>query len=205
MPPLTRSARRTWVLGVALALVSGLPGVGAGQAPPPDSARAAAVRAALAAMGPGPEHHRLVALEGAWRAAARYANGPGHLELQGSATVRPVLGGRFVVLETRLPSPELPIEGLVVLGFDRRASQYTYLGFDTFGTYYVGAAGAWDEEAQVLRMPGTSSDPRTGEVKSYEMNFRFPAPDTFVAEIVFQGPDGRRWVAVETTYTRTSG
>ncbi|HEX8692434.1 MAG TPA: DUF1579 family protein [Longimicrobium sp.] len=187
---------------VALALFAA-PAAARAQETPTDPARQAEMAAMLEAARPGPEHARLAALEGTWDVALRILGGPGFPPMQaaGTANSRMVLGGRFLLVESKTSEgPEM--ESLTILGFDRRAKEYTLVGYDTGGTFYVTGAGRWDEAARTITYSGESRDPSTGHVEAYDLVMRQEGPDRYTKEMVMRMPDGGRFKVFEAVYTR---
>src|SRR5688572_665077 len=99
------------------------------------------------AAQPGPEHRRLAALAGEWNLRFELSPSPATQPVVGSGTAsnRMILGGRFLQSESVVQLGGDRTEGLMILGYDRRAGRYTMLGLDTYGTHYVGAEGPYDE------------------------------------------------------------
>ena len=140
---------------------------------------------ALAA--PGPEHQRLHALAGKWDQEIKYWMQPGKPPMIAKASCenRMILGGRFLVSESKGNMAGMNVEATSILGFDRRHKRYTTVGLDTMGTYYVTAAGSYDESKQALVMYGEDVDPILGTQK-YDIILRFAGPDKYVTEVVFK-------------------
>lgn len=91
------------------------------------------------------------------------------------------------------------VESLSIYGFDRRTNEYTVVGYDTMGTYYVTAAGKREAGANEVVMQGEIEE--HGDVKKYDMVLRWADADTHVTEIIFHMPDGELKIA-EMTFTR---
>lgn len=182
------TARRIFVAAVlAVAGAVAAPRADAQEAVPDDAAGAEMRRRMAEAALPGPAHDRLAALAGEWRVETRIrsAHGAEPVFVKGSAEARMVLGGRFLVVETRSGEGRLASEGLMVLGFDRRAGEYTAVVFDTWGTYHVTGRGPYDAGAGTAVMSGTDDDPITGTTQRYDFVLRFDDADRFVFEVVF--------------------
>lgn len=156
----------------------------------------------MALMGPGPEHQDFETLVGTWDMTAKYSMGPGQtIEVKGRAENVMILGGRFLRSETMGTAPEMgmTVEAMTIYGFDRRTSEYTLVGYDTMGPYYVTAAGKREAGANEVVMQGEIEE--HGDVKKYDMVLRWVDADTHVTEIIFHMPDGDLKVA-EMTFTR---
>ncbi len=162
---------------------------------------------------PGPEHERLRSLEGTWELTARWWLEPGAepLEVRGTGTNRLILDGRFLEMHSELSgnpyfrdddgTPQ-PMESRVVYGFDRRSGEYTLVGFDTLGTYYVTASGTWDADRDAIVLHGEDEDPELGVKQEYDMHLRFEGDDRVAWDIVFKTPEGGELKVMEVVSTR---
>jgi Protein of unknown function (DUF1579) len=160
----------------------------AAQVPPTPEEQRRMAAEMMAAAQPGPEHAKLMKLAGSWDVEASLWSAPGAepLKVAFPSENRAILGGRF--LETRASGEMMgmPVESLVIYGFDRRHGKYTVVGFDTFGTYYVTGAGTLDEATGTVAMDGTDDDPITKMTQVYTMHLRFVDDDTYVTDVVFR-------------------
>jgi len=170
-----------------------------------DKAKKAAESYALAA--PGPEHQRLQAIVGKWDQEIKVWPQPGAklMTLKGSCENKMILGGRFLVSECTGNMGGMSVESTHIMGFDRRHKKYTTIALDTFGTYYITAAGPYDDSKQAVIMYGEDIDPGLGTQK-YDIISRIIGPDKYTVEIVFKDKEHTRgaaeFKAVEITYTR---
>ena len=183
--------------------------VASAQQPTPEQKKAMQ-QAMLEKMQPAAEHKTLAALEGKWSMDVLYRMGDGPtMKARGVATNRMILGGRF--LESRATSnnpagsgPGDPnVESLTIYGFDRRTGDYTIVGFDTMGTYWVSAAGKMAEGKSIV-MSGETLDDHAGskEIRKYDMVLRVVDPDTYVTEIIFKFANRPDLKLVEVTHRR---
>jgi hypothetical protein len=161
------------------------------------------MEAAMALAAPGPEHEILATMAGTWDLAASFFSEPGAAPQTSSlvAEQRMILGGRFLESRARGETMGEEMESLGILGYDRRHRKYTTVGFDTWGTYYVTAAGDYDPETRTLTMQGEDLDPHFG-LQRFTMTTRFASDDELVYELVFHQPDGTEWTMLEILYTR---
>jgi hypothetical protein len=167
-------------------------------------------QAMLEQMKPGPEHRALAGLEGQWTIDVQYRMGNGPMvKADGTATNRLILGGRFLESRAISTNPAGPgfgdpnVESLTIYGFDRRTGEYTVLGLDTMGTYWVSAAGA-GTPAQPIVMSGETLDDHAGtkEMRKYDMVLQIVDPDTYVTAIVFKFANRPDLKIVEITHRR---
>ena len=173
----------------------------------PDDMKAKQQALYLATVNPGPEHKRLEALAGTWDQEIKFWPAPGAkpLTIKSRSVNRMVLGGRFLVCEGKGGQGPMTMESMQILGFDRRYNRYTAVAYDSMGTYYITAAGGYDESKNAIVMSGEETYPTLGTEK-YDMVSRTVSPDQYVVEIIFKdevhtqgkGP----FKAVEITNTR---
>lgn len=156
-------------------------------------------------MGPGPEHATLAALAGTWEESVTFNMGGPTIKSTGRAVNTMVLGGRFLKTESRNADPAsgLNIESLSLFGFDRRTGEYTVVGFDTMGTYYVTGRGKREAGAQQVAMQGEVDETIGGQSMrmKYDMVLRWIDADHYGMDIIFHTPQGDMTVA-ELRYTR---
>jgi hypothetical protein len=196
--------RRFTRLSFAIALLL-VPVAAAAQQPPtPDQ-----MKAMVEQTRPGAPHRELAALEGRWNLEITYNMGR-PMKTTGTATNRMVLGGRFLVSESRAEMPAAAgmmgdnrLETMRIYGFDRRTNEYTIIELDTMGTYWVSAAGRGADPRAIV-MSGETMDDHGGsrETRRYDMVLRVLDPDTYVTEIVFKFPNRPDLKIVEVLHRR---
>jgi hypothetical protein len=175
------------IVPAAIALIA-LVLVAAAAMPPQDAAPPADTADPMVEMmklaQPGPEHEELMKYAGDWECDVTLTMAPGvePIEQTASVTSRPILGGRFLELETTGEFMGQPFESLTILGFDRRHGLWTMVGFDTLGTYWVTAQGERDEDG-VIRMHGRDDDPMGAQVFFNE--WRLEGDDAFSSSVHF--------------------
>lgn len=144
----------------------------------------------MAMAQPGPEHEELAKMVGDWEVETHMFMAPGAdpMVMTGSGHAEMVLGGRFLQASTSGgEGTPFPMESISYMGYDRRKGEYTLLGLDTMGTYWVTAAGNWDEECGCISMYGEDEDPVVGATKKYWFNYYPVSEGEFRMEIVFDG------------------
>jgi hypothetical protein len=144
----------------------------------------------MAMAGPGPEHKDFDALVGTWDMSITFNMGGPPMVLPARAVNSLILGGRFLKSEStgKAPLMGLQVDSLSIYGFDRRTSEFTIVGYDTMGTYYVTAAGKKAPGANQVVMRGEIEE--HGSTKKYDMVLRWIDADTYATEIVFHLPEG---------------
>jgi hypothetical protein len=88
----------------------------------------------IQSRAPGGRHHLLARLAGNWSGTTRTWFEPGKLadESPSRARIRPVLDGRFAVLEYEGAIRGNPLFGMAIIGFHIDASLYTMAWVDSF-------------------------------------------------------------------------
>lgn len=171
-----------------------------------DKAKLAAASYELAK--PGHEHRQLEALVGSWDLEIKFWMQPDKppMTFKGKSQNKMILGGRFLLTEARGGEGPTAFESFIIQGFDRRHKKYTTVGFDSQGTYYVTAAGPYDDSKKAIVMYGEDVDPVLGHTQKYDMVTRIISPTKYVTEVIFKDKEhthGRaEFKAVEVTSTR---
>ena len=219
------SYARVLALALALALPAGAPGVSglaSAQEPaqPPEALRRLQqmspeqlqqlMRRHAEASMPGAEHERLGRLAGSWRVHTQVWPQPGAepITIPGRARAEMILGGRFLSLHLDSGAGEDAAQAVHVIGFDRRAGEYTILALDTTGTYWVSARGAAGAEESRIVMSGSDYDPIFEQEQLYDMVLTMTDEDHFTFEVVFKDPmhtrGGPPFRMVEASFTRAA-
>jgi hypothetical protein len=177
---------------------------GAAGQPPMDPALAKRMAASMNAGTPGLEHQKLVARTGEWDLAVKFWMVPGAPEQASTATatIEPILGGRF--LRERVTGEMIgqPFNGEGILGYDNAAKQYVSTWIDSWSTGILESRGTSPDGGKTIEMTGTSTDPESGKPKTSRMVSTMPDGRTMKFESFNQGPDGKEFKSMEIIYTR---
>ena len=155
----------------------------------PDSAKQAEMMALYMELGqPGEEHQMLEKLSGTWNQEVKYWSESGaEPMLMSSVTVNEmILGGRFLRCVAEGEAMGQKAESLLLLGFDRRNKLYTQIALDTWGTYYVTAAGEYDEDTKTITMSGEEDVKLMGFTQVFDMTVKFISDDEYITELIFK-------------------
>ena len=149
---------------IAVLLLLTVSAVAQEQKPPAEEMMALYVEAAK----PAAEHQRLTELSGPWKVSTKLWLDPAAdaQSAAGSGNGKMILGGRFLQLEMDVKGA-MGSEAMTLLGFDRRTNEYTMVGLDTHGTYYITAAGKYDEAHKGVVFRGSYAQPPSGEEQEY--------------------------------------
>jgi hypothetical protein len=152
----------------------------------------AAMMEAMRLAQPGPEHAELAALAGDWvtKVSVLMAPGTPPMEQETTATAKMILSGRFLEHTSAGDFMGTPFESQSYLGFDRRREEYTLMGMDTLGTYWVTGAGVREEDG-VIRMHGVDDDPAGKQVFTFE--YEIFGPNEYEHRILFTQIGGQHF------------
>ena len=153
---------------------------------------------------PVDSHARLSALAGRWNMTTRLWFDPKDEPrvATGTATGKMILGGRFLQLDATVKGGGIDSDSLTILGFDRRTSDYTMIGLDTLGTYYITAAGKHDDGKKTMTLSGSYAQPPTGQEQKYRFALKQVSADEHVWDLFFAMPDGKEMLVAQTTLRR---
>ena len=153
----------------------------------PDSLRVLQM-AMKESMQPGPEHKFLEMMAGNWKQEIKYWPAPGSdpVTMEGTAEAKMILGGRFLQTNSHSSFGGIDTDAMSVMGFDRRHKKYTYIGFDTQGTYSVSASGTFDPESNSIVMYGEDDEPIFGFTQKYDIVVKSVDDNTMMISIIFK-------------------
>jgi hypothetical protein len=140
---------------------------------------------------PGPEHKKLAELVGSWNYSFKMWMSPSETNpmiTDGKGEAKMILGGRFLELSYSGNFMGMPFEGLSFIGFDRRINEYTSVGFDVMGTYWVSAQGPANKETGIITMVGKDYDGLFKHTQEYKFVMEMKSKDQFTFEVIFTDP-----------------
>jgi hypothetical protein len=188
-------------LSVVLVLLLAVPALAQDAKKQPSEAEIMAMYAEMAQ--PVAEHKRITDLAGSWKVTTKLWFDPAGqpMTATGTGVAKPILGGRFVQIDTTLAGTPAS-ESMSVVGFDRRTNEYTLVGFDTLGTYYITAAGKYDEAQKSILLSGSYLQPPANVPQKYRFAWKMASADENVLVLYFATPDGKEARVAETTMAR---
>lgn len=170
--------------------------------------QAAAFEQYMKLAQPGPEHEMLAELEGKWDMSGWVMPAPGAapLDFTGKCLNEMIIGGRFLQMTSESGEGDMYTETMSIIGFDRRSNKFTYIGMDTWGTYFVTAAGNYDEKTKTISMYGEDVDEAAGFTQKYDQVLQMIDKDKFILSVVFYNKEltggADQFKMLEITYTR---
>ncbi len=155
---------------------------------------------------PGEGHKLLEQFVGKWDTVTRmWWEGPGKppTETKGSAEVKWVLEGRFLLEEASGQAMGMPYKSINYLGFDNYKKKYVVSYLDSMGTAMYTGEGKFDPSNKVMTLFGKMDDCMIGERdKPVKYVTRVISKDKHVFEIYDEVGSPNEFKAVEVIYTR---
>ncbi len=153
---------------------------------------------------PGEHHKQMAKMVGTWKVHAKSwmaANAP-PVESDGTATVKPVLGGRFFLSDFEGAMMGQPFQGLGLDGYDNGRQKHVGVWADSMGTMIAMFEGNCSNDGKVVDMRSNYEDPLTHKPTYMRTVTTQKSDDTVVMEGFGPGPDGAEIKMMELTYTR---
>jgi len=153
---------------------------------------------------PGPQHARFKEAVGTWKTEMKMWMGPGEPTVSpGASRMELVFGGRYLKEHYRCLSPDMPYEGMLLMGYDNLKKKYVSLWIDSMSTGFMLMEGTYDDAAKTLTMTGEADDPFLGPIEMRSVS-REVSKDKVVFEMYRKSADGPEQKCMEITYTRES-
>jgi len=149
----------------------------------------------MALMQPGKAHEMLAKQAGAWNCTMKvYMAGPDAppMTSAGKATMKSVLGGKFLLQEFEGDMMGMPMTGVGLTGYDNFRKQYVGTWADTMGTSIMHMTGSMSPDGRTQTMFTRMDEPTTGEIgKTVKYITRFIDDNTMAFEAweVQYGPE----------------
>jgi hypothetical protein len=158
------------------------------------------------AGAPGEVHRRLAVWAGEWKAKQRFwgpdPSAPA-MEMEGSASIEVVMGGRFLIEHYEGLTPMGPFQGMHIFGFNKTVGQHESVWFDSMGTAILFTSGP-DNPDGPTTLTGTFDDVMTGD----KVAMRTVTTSVSDDEILFEMFEAREGAAemktMEVVYTRVA-
>lgn len=157
---------------------------------------------------PGGAHHFLAQLAGDWAGASRLWFEADKLadESPVTGTIRPTLGGRFMLHEYRNTIGDKAVEGLALIGYDLGAGQFEIAWSDTFhyGTKIMLSLGQPAGSPTDCNVLGSYGDGQGGPDWGWRTTIELRTPENLVLRHYNISPQGEEALAVEFDYRRSA-
>jgi hypothetical protein len=155
-------------------------------------------------MMPGEEHKLFGKMTGKWICKMKIWNSAmpaaPPVESTEESESKLILGGRFLLEESKGAMMGMPLQRLSVLGYDNYKKTYTLIFYSNMDTATNAASGTLDGEGNVLTLRGEFDEPQG---KNHFKNvMRIESDDVRVFESYKILPDGKEVKAIEEIFTR---
>jgi len=159
--------------------------------------------AIVEAAKPGPIHAQLMKRAGTYTTSMTFT-APGSLpqESKGTATLKSILGGRFLEEKNSGDSFGQPSAGLRLYGYNNGSKQYEAIWIYDGSTAFLVLDGTSDDGGKTVRYTGAFLGPG-GMKQTVRVAIEQKDPDHFVVRLIGEGPGGAG-ATLETVYTRTN-
>ena len=167
------------------------------------AATAAAQDTAKGPPKPSPQHEALARLAGEYTTVTKFTAKPGDaaVETQGTAQLRSVVAGKFLLEEYSGKWFGQTIHGLRLLGYNDASKQYEGTWTYSLSTGMMTLVGASKDDGKTIDLTATYTGDK-GEKQTLYVTTRRVDADQFVVELYAKTADGQRGPTMETTYTR---
>jgi hypothetical protein len=146
----------------------------------------------------GPEQEFLAKRAGEYTRVIKFVGQQG--AWNGTSKISVILGGRFLLEETRDTVFGRPVEGMRIYGYNNSTKEYEMITMYTMSTAITKLTGTSDDGGKSVDYAGISDEPQ-GKVP-LRAQVRQIDDDHFVVTLSTAGPDGKSTPFQETTYTR---
>lgn len=158
----------------------------------------------MVAATPGEPHADLARHAGEWDVIWKMRQTPADewQETKGHASIKMIMGNRFMLEENRAQIMGNPWEGRLLLGFDNLTKEYVSTWCDTLGTTIITSRGTADPVGKVITMEGMMTDPQTPEGRLFRTVSSMTDDNHMVMKMWDTAPDGTLFHNMDVTYTR---
>jgi hypothetical protein len=200
--------RRTLVggvaaLGAAIVVSAGL--VAQEKSPQEKSPQEQAMMQAwMKYMTPGEHHQKLAARAGEWTYTGTMWHAPGGepTEFEGTARIKAVLGGRYILETVEGPFMGDQFKGMGVFGYDNLTRTYVGSWIDNLGTGIMSLEGTPSGNGSTIHWTGDGPDLLNGGYKKTRSVEKIVDNDHVISTWYDTAPDGQEYKHLELRYSR---
>lgn len=158
----------------------------------------------MAAGKPGAPHALLAKLAGDWTTVTEMSMAPGAPPMQtaGTATYEAIFEGRFLTQRFKSDFMGMPFEGRGLMGYDNTSKEYHSHWIDSMGTMAMFSKGKAGDDAKVISVGGSYSDPMTGGTKEARNVITIVDDDSHTMEMFEKDAEGKEHRTIVIKYTR---
>ena len=191
-------------LMVALLLLLSIPAIAAEKDAKAAQAEHEAMMAAMMKYAnPGEMHAFLKPLAGTWTTKTKMVMAGQESTSDGTCERAWLMGGRFLQSKySGMMGPNMPFEGLELLGYDLRKNEPTSVWIDNMGTSITTSTkGTIDKASKTLTVYSDFPDPISGKPMTYKMVTKIVDENSHTFAMV-GSKDGKDYTEMEIAYTR---
>ena len=151
---------------------------------------------------PGKEHKQLRRLVGSWNADVKYYfdDSGKASESKATATVRAMMGGRFIQQRFSGEMQGQKFSGMAITGYDNAKKKYVGIWIDDMSTAIMRTEGTYDPKTHTMTETAVTSSP-LGEMK-FKMVSSYVSDDEYTFAMSMVTPQGEKKM-MDITYKRT--
>lgn len=152
---------------------------------------------------PAKQHEWLGQLVGEWEFEGELVTAPGQppIQCKGSESVR-AIGGFWVIAENRNTFMDVPITGVLTIGYDPQKEQFVGTWIDSMTSYLWSYEGTLDEESKVLTLLTEGPSPAgPDKLAKFRETIEIKSEDHKVFTSAIQTDDGE-WMTFATIHYR---
>lgn len=154
---------------------------------------------------PSDGHKILRSMAGQWSYKSKYwekADAQPH-ESKGTASMRMILGGRYLEGNVKGKTMGMPFEGRSLLGYDNLKKKYESTWIDNMGTGHMRSEGKFDAAENALKEEGDFMCPIAKEKLEFRSEWKILDKNTMIFSMWGEGPDGGdEYKQMEMTFKR---
>ncbi|MFQ5505682.1 MAG: DUF1579 domain-containing protein [Planctomycetota bacterium] len=157
----------------------------------------------MKAAAPAKEHKKLAKLAGTWDTEAEVYMDPSKppQKTRGKATMRMILGGRYLVEELEGEMMGMKMQGRMTLGFDNATKEYVSTWIDNMATGIYLSRGKKGADGKLV-LKGTMRDVMSPQGRPFKVVSAEIDADTHTIELFDTMPGVGEFRVMKTTYRR---
>jgi hypothetical protein len=152
---------------------------------------------------PGEMHAFLKPLAGSWKTKTTMSMGDQKEASEGTCERAWIMGGRFLQSQyAGMMGPNMPFEGMEILGYDTRKNELQSTWIDNMGTSISNSSkGSIDKATKTMTVFTDFVDPMSGKPTTYKMVTKIVDENTHTFAMI-GNKDGKDYTEMEIAYTR---
>lgn len=149
---------------------------------------------------PGEQHAEFKKTAGTWKTVEKHFMGPEPMEGKGTSTMRPILGGRYLLQEYKSESPMGKFEGMGIYAYDNMRKEYVSIWIDNMSTGVFTTYGKKKGDTVTYRGKQKMPD---GTTMQHRLTIKEPNPDKIIMTMFGRMPKQKEFSKhMQITYTR---